>query len=159
MFRSTIGCVAVLALLGGCSSRPREFTPVVATPVADTRTLESAMAECKTLLASGKLNSDGRLASAGVGAAAGATTLAVGSAAASGAGLYTGMAVAGATLVALPFVAIGGAYGLAKARQKKKERAIMVAMTGCLQERGFAVSGWQRKGKIVPVAAKAQPGK
>jgi hypothetical protein len=108
------------------------------------------------LLAEGKLTSDGRLASGAAGAAAGATTLAVGSAAASGAGLYGGMAVAGATLVALPFVAIGGAYGMAKARQKRKERAIQTAMAGCLAERGFTVSGWQRKGKIIP-ARKAVP--
>jgi hypothetical protein len=114
-----------------------------------------ATTQCKTLLAAGQLTHDGRLASAGVGAAAGATTLAVGSAAASSAGLYGGMAVAGATLVALPFVAIGGAYGLAKAKQKKRERAIQTAMTGCLKERGFEVAGWQRRGRIIPVETKA----
>jgi hypothetical protein len=75
----------------------------------------------------------------------------VGSAAASGAGLYGGMAVAGATLVALPFVALGGAYGIAKAKQKRKEKAIQTAMAGCLDERGHQVTGWQRTGKVVPV--------
>jgi hypothetical protein len=63
------------------------------------------------------------------------------------------MAVAGATLVALPFVALGGAYGMAKAKQKRRERAIQKAMAGCLAERGLEVSGWQRRGKIIPVAA------
>jgi hypothetical protein len=68
------------------------------------------------------------------------------------------MAVAGATLVALPFVAIGGAYGLAKAKQKKREQAIQTAMAGCLQQRGFEVAGWQRKGKVIPVKRKAATG-
>jgi hypothetical protein len=61
------------------------------------------------------------------------------------------MAVAGATLVALPFVALGGAYGIAKAKQKRKERAIQTAMAGCLGDRGHQVTGWQRTSKIVPV--------
>jgi hypothetical protein len=66
------------------------------------------------------------------------------------------MAVAGATLIALPFVAIGGAYGMAKARQKKREKAIQTALSGCLHERGHEVDGWQRVGRIVPVR-KAAP--
>jgi hypothetical protein len=117
---------------------------------------DGAVSQCRDLFFQGKLTSDGRLASGAVGAAAGATTLAVGSAAASGAGLYGGMAVAGATLVALPFVAIGGAYGMAKAKQKKREKAIHTAMAGCLAERGFEVTGWQRRGKVIPVR-KAAP--
>jgi hypothetical protein len=112
---------------------------------------DASVSECGTLLAQGKLTSEGRLASGAAGAAAGATTLAVGSAAASSAGLYGGMAVAGATLVALPFVALGGAYGIAKAKQKRKEKAIQTAMAGCLVERGHEVTGWQRRGKIIPV--------
>jgi hypothetical protein len=150
MSRKYTLAVAAMLLLAGCSSRPREFSPVISTASTDPAAFEDAVSQCRSLLAQGKLRADGRLASGAAGAAAGATTLAVGSAAASGAGLYGGMAVAGATLVALPFVALGGAYGMAKVRQKKREKLIHTAMTGCLAERGFEVTGWQRKGKIIP---------
>jgi hypothetical protein len=155
MTHRMVSAFVVAGLLAGCSSRPREFTPVIASASGDPAAFDQAVAECQGLLASGKLNSEGRLASAGAGAAVGGATLAVGSAAASGAGLYGGMAIAGATIVALPFVALGGAYGLAKAKQKKKERAIQTAMMGCLAERGHQVTGWQRKGKVIPVKGPA----
>jgi hypothetical protein len=131
-------------LLQGCSSKPRQFAPTLSAVPADDAQFDVAYAECRQLLAEGKLNASGRLASGAVGAAAGATTIALGSAAASGAGLYGGMAVAGATLVALPFVAIGGAWGMAKRKQKRKERAIQTATAGCLEERGYKVAGWAR---------------
>jgi hypothetical protein len=151
MARNLVLAAAALSTLAGCSSKPRTFSPVLAAPPADRTAFDAAVAECGTLLAGGKLTSEGRLASGAAGAAAGATTLAVGSAAASGAGLYGGMAVAGATLIALPIVALGGAYGIAKAKQKRKEKAIQTAMAGCLDERGHQVTGWQRTGKVVPI--------
>lgn len=147
--------LAVALALQGCSSRPRQFTPELAAAPTDRREFDSAFATCTQLLAEGKLTSEGRLASGAVGAAAGATTLAVGSAAASGAGLYGGMAVAGATLVALPFVAVFGAWGLAKSKKKKKERAIQAATAGCLEERGYKVTGWTRAKGTRPVSKPA----
>jgi hypothetical protein len=63
------------------------------------------------------------------------------------------MAVAGATVVALPFVAVAGAWGLAKSKKKKKEKAIQTAMTGCLSERGYEVASWDRASKKAPHAA------
>ena len=159
MTQKLVLVLAAVVTVAGCSSRPREFSPVLATPAADQKAFDAAVAECTTLLAQGKLNSQGRLASGAAGAAAGGATLAVGSAAASGAGLYSGLAIAGATLVALPFVAVGGAYGMAKAKQKKKEKAIQTAMAGCLDERGHEVAGWQRRGKIIPVKKAAAASK
>ncbi len=151
MTRKCVLAIAAVATLAGCSSRPREFSPVLAVPAADQAAFNAAVAECGTLLAEGKLASDGRLASGAAGAAASGAALAVGSAAASSAGMFGGLAVAGATLVLMPFAAIGGAYGIAKAKRKKKETAIQIAMAGCLAERGHEVTGWQQKGKVVPV--------
>jgi hypothetical protein len=151
MTHKIISAMAVALMLAGCSSRPREFAAVLAVPPANQAAYNAAVAECGTLLAQGKLTSDGRLASGAAGAAAGGAALAVGSAAASTAGMFGGLAVAGATIVLLPFAAIGGAYGMAKAKQKKKERAIQIAMAGCLRERGYEVTGWQRVGKVIPV--------
>ena len=148
--RIFVTVLAASLTLQGCSSRPREFTPQLAAAPASQSDFEAAQASCRQLLADGKLTSEGRLASGAVGAAAGATTLAVGSAAASGAGLYGGMAVAGATLVALPFVAVAGAWGLAKSKKKKRERAIQKATAGCLEERGYTVKGWATMVKNEP---------
>jgi hypothetical protein len=128
--------------LAGCSSRPREFTPTLAVASPDDKGFQETYATCRQLLAEGKLDSNGRLASTGAGAAAGATTAVVGSAAAAAVGGWSGRAVASATVVALPFVAIGGAWGLAKKRKNRKERAIQTATAGCLGERGYAVAGW-----------------
>jgi hypothetical protein len=65
--------------------------------------------------------------------------------------MFSGLAVAGATLVLLPFAAVGGAMAMAKAKRAKKEADIQTAMTGCLSERGHNVTGWQQTGKIIPV--------
>ena len=151
MTKKLVLAVAAVVTLAGCSSRPRQFSPVLAVPAADRAAFDAAVAECGTLMAQGKLNSDGRLASGAAGAAVSGATLAAGSAAASTAGMFGGLAVAGATIVLLPFAAIGGAYGMAKAKQKKKERAIQTAMAGCLSERGYQVAAWQQVGKVIPV--------
>ena len=147
--RSKLVAAALAAglLLQGCSSRPREFTPSLAAPPADQAKLHADIADCRQLLVAGKLDSRGRLGSAGAGAAAGAATMAGGAALATSAGLYTGAAIASATVVAIPFVAIAGAIGMAKAKRNKKERAIQTAMAGCLSERGHRIVGWERAKK------------
>ena len=157
MTKKIVLALAGLATLGGCSSRPREFSPVLAIPAADQVAFNAAVAECGKLLAEGKLTSEGRLVSGAAGAAATGAALAGGMAAASTAGMFGGLAIAGATIVLLPFAAIGGAYGMAKAKQKQKEAAIQRAMTGCLAERGYEVAGWQQRGKIIPVRKTEAP--
>lgn len=145
--KQLIAATAALTVLGACSSRPREFNPTLGLTV-DQEGFQSAYETCKQLYVAGKLDSSGRLASGAVGAAAGGATLAAGAAAASSAGLYAGAAVASATIVLIPFVALGGAWGMAKAKQKRKERAIQTAMNGCLGERGYQVAGWARAPKV-----------
>jgi hypothetical protein len=146
------GLVIVLAAQG-CSSRPREFRPTMAAaPSAQSRAaFDKDVAECQQLLVAGKLDTEGRLASAGAGAAAGAATMAGGAALASSAGLYGGMAVASATVVLLPFAAVGGAWMMANAKRSKKEKAIQKVMAGCLTERGHTIVGWEKTGKKMKV--------
>ena len=43
-----------------------------------------------------------------------------------------------------PFAIVGGAWGMAKMKRAKKEKAIKTALTGCLEERGYAVNNWER---------------
>lgn len=148
MHRNLLFATACAGLLvQGCSSRPREFSPTLYKAPADQAAFDSAHATCNQLLADGKLDSSGRLASAGAGAAAGAGVAAVGAAAASSAGIVGGMAVASATVILLPFAAIGGAVGLAKMKRAKKEKAIQMAMAGCLHERGYDVADWEKAKK------------
>ena len=147
------GLVAASLLVTGCSSRPREFRPTLAAPASDPSALEAAYEECRQLLVAGKLDSSGRLASGAVGAAAAGTTAAVGAAAASSAGLYSGMAIASATVVLLPVALIGGAFGMSRIKRAKKEKVIRQAMTGCLAERGYEVAGWTKTGKKVEMAS------
>jgi hypothetical protein len=134
--------------LEGCSSRPREFTPRLGIAPDDGSKFTAAVADCKQLYVSGKLDSNGRLGSGGAGAAAGGAVMAGGSAAAAGAGLYGGMAVMSATLLLMPVAIVGGAVGMAKIKRRHKEKAIQTAMAGCLRERGYEVAAWDRAPKL-----------
>jgi hypothetical protein len=130
-------------LVQGCSSRPREFNPTLAAASADRTAFDAAYAECNQLLVTGKLDANGRSSSLGGGAAAGATTAAVGMGTAATIGGYGGLAAASATVILLPFAIVGGAWGMAKMKRAKKEKAIKTAMTGCLHDRGYAVASWE----------------
>ena len=135
-----ICCVALQA----CSSRPREFTPTLAATPPDQAQFDTAYATCRQLLAAGKLDLSGRRSSAATGAAAGAGTAAVGGATAAAMGGYAGVAAASATIVLLPLAIVGGAWGMAKMKRARKERAIKAALGQCLHERGYEVAGWSR---------------
>ena len=150
--------VASLALQG-CSSKPREFSPTLAAAPADDAQFKAAYATCRQLFAEGKLDENGRMASGGAGAAAGVGAVAVGSAAAAAAGGWAGVALASATVVALPFVAVGGAWRAAKNKKNKKEQRVQRAAAGCLTERGYPVLGWEpvSKNSQKPAATAAAP--
>src|SRR3954449_5162991 len=92
--KSNTVVVALIACLTleACSSRPREFTPVLITPTASQVQFEAAYSGCKQLLLAGKLDSSGKAGSAGAGAAAGAATVAGGGTAAAAIGGYAGLA-------------------------------------------------------------------
>ncbi len=140
-----LGCTVVASLLlTGCSSRPREFKPTLGIATADVAGFDQAYANCTQLMASGKLNQEGRSGSLGAGAAAGVTTAAVGAGTVAAIGPSLGaLAAASATVVLLPFAVIGGAWGMAKMKRAKKEAAIKQVISGCLQERGYSVANWE----------------
>lgn len=142
--RIAAGLLIACLTLQGCSSRPREFTPVLGAPIASEAEFNAAYATCQQLLVAGKLDASGRSASAGAGAAAGAATAAVGGTAAAAAGGYAGLAAASATVVLLPFAILGGAWGMSRMKRAKKEQAIKTPLEGCLAERGYHVAGWSR---------------
>jgi hypothetical protein len=133
----------VIVALGACSSRPREFAPTFAAAPADPAKFEADYQSCRVMVAEGQRSGFGaRLASGGAGVAAGAG---VGMAMAGGTyGTMAGAAAAAsATLVLMPAVGVLGAWGLAKAKKNKKERATKAAMSLCLSELGYAADGWK----------------
>jgi len=142
-------------VVSGCSSTPRAFAPTLTVPPPDQRALDQATADCSALYVAGKLDQNGRLASAGGAAGAGATAAAVGGATAAAVAGYGGLAVAAATIVLLPFAVVGGAVGMAKVKRAKKEKAIKIALAGCLKERGYDVTGWERLSKADAARARA----
>jgi hypothetical protein len=143
--RNPLLVAAALSLvLAACSSRPREFTPTLGIVPADQVKFDAAFAECRQLYVTGKLDTNGRLASGGVGAAAGGAVGLAGSAGAASAGLWGGMAVASATLVLMPVAIVGGAFGMARIKRHKKEVAIQRVMAGCLHDRGYEVASWHK---------------
>ncbi len=153
----TAGALIACLTLQACSSRPREFTPMLTTATASQAEFDAAYATCQQLLVAGKLDSSGRSASAGAGAAAGAATAAAGGTAAAAAGGYAGLAAAGATVVLLPFAILGGAWGMSRMKRAQKEQAIKRAMEGCLQERGYQVAGWSKAVKRPVIVSPSKP--
>lgn len=159
-YNKLVGAVAAAVLLQGCSSRPREFAPTLATAPASSAALDASVAECSQLLVAGKLDGSGRVGSGAAGAAAGSAAAVAGGALATSMVPAVGAALASATIVLLPFVAIGGAVGMAKMKRAKKERAIKAALAGCLQERGHQVTGWEKTGrKVTSEVNKASSGR
>jgi hypothetical protein len=144
--RITAGLLLSCLVLQACSSRPREFTPELTIAPASPTEFNAAYATCQQLLVAGKLDASGRSSSAAAGAGAAAGTAALGGTAAVAAGGYAGLAVASATIVLLPFALIGGAWGMSRMKRAKKEKAIKMALEGCLKERGYEVAGWIRAG-------------
>ncbi len=155
-----ITAIGMSLVASGCSSRPRAFSPTLSAPLAGQTTFnqadfDRAYATCNQLLVEGKLDKDGRLVSAAGGAAASGAAAVVGGATAAAVAGYGGMAVAAATVVLLPFALVGGAVGMAKVKRAKKEKAIRVAMTGCLKERGYEITAWTKIDKRDAVKAKS----
>ena len=139
--------IATSVAVSGCSSRPRAFAPTLAAAPTDQGAFDQAYATCTQLFVAGKLDQNGRRASAGAAAGAGATAAVVGGATAATVAGYGGLAVASATVILLPFAIVGGAVGMAKMKRAKKEKAIKTAMGGCLKERGYTVDGWTKTRK------------
>ena len=134
--------ISVTALaLASCSSKPREFTANLKAPPADAAAFNQTQETCRIQVADGR-RSGGHLASgaAGTAAAVGTGAAMVGSA---GSGMFAGAAAAYAAIHVMPVVGIAAAWGLAKAKKGKKERAVKSAMASCLAENGYPDAEWK----------------
>ena len=153
--------------LTGCSSRPRNFAPVMAAPPADAKAYEVQWLACREEVAAlTKEGGSGRTVSAVGGAAMGAgASVAVGAAASTATYASYGAAAAalGATILMAPLAAIGGAWGISKIKKTKKEKVIKAATADCMAKAGYPVDGWRVMSKqevrdlpAPPVAAAAE---
>ena len=148
MTRKPILLLGICAVaLSGCSSRPRNFAPILAAPPADSKAYEAHWLECREAVAAATSKGSGRLASAGGAAVAGA-----------GAGLAAGAATSGATfasygaaaaaagaamIAAVPVFGLAGAWGISKIKKTKKERTIKSATADCMATNGYSVERWR----------------
>lgn len=149
MNRGTIASVAALAVvLGGCSTRPRSFTPTLAAAPQERDAYEASLASC-------------RERTAGLGGKATAPKVATGTGSAAAGGMtagsasWGGAAVAGTVaVVALPVLGI--VWGISRGDRGRKEKRIRTAMEECLTQDGYVVAGWTRDRPVRggrPVAA------
>ena len=146
--------------LGGCSSRPRNFAPVLAAAPADARAYEKHWLDCREQVAASNGKGSGRLASAGGGAVAGAGAGLAAQAAASGVtyGTIGAAATAGAVMIAtVPVFGLAGAWGISKIKKSKKERRIKSATAECMASHGYSIDKWRVMSKREVRALDAAP--
>lgn len=150
------GAIAGAAVLAGCSTTPRDFTPTLAAAPAQEAAFENDLASCRQQVAAGRRAdfANGRATTAGVGTAVGVGAgLAAGASAASGAGMLAG--TAGAMGLAAGFVVFAplAMYGAARTIRARKERDIRTATATCLQEHGYTVAEWEKTPKAPAAVA------
>lgn len=160
-------CVLIVAagavVVSGCSSRPRNFAPVLAAAPVDQKAYEAQLQTCRERLAA-RMDRSGRLASAAVGTAVGVGAgYAAGAATAAGSAGTMGAAAgaaAAAAITVLPIAGLAGAWGISKIKKTKKERAIKNAMAECLSEGGYSVEKWRvmSKREVRAIAAASPQG-
>lgn len=149
MRQKLCAAAAVAVLLLGCSSRPRNFEPVLAAAPADQSAYQSHLRNCQVIVATGGWK-DGRGVSAAGGAVAGVGAgVATGSAVAAGTSGMIGAAAAAAAAaaVALPVVGVLGAWGISKIKKSKNERQLKSELSQCLASGGYSVDRWRAMSK------------
>lgn len=140
--RSIAALVTASLVLSACvSGRPRPYAPSLSTPVSDPALYERDFGDCSSRVAAGERafgNSPAAAAVGTVGSIAAVQTLS-GVATTAAVGSSAPLALAGVGLVILVPVAT---YRLSSARRSRNEREVQRAMTECLAQRGYFVSGW-----------------
>jgi uncharacterized protein YcfJ len=162
--QSTVTIATILLILAGCSSRPRNFAPILAPPPVAEDQLARDFGTCVDLVKKGRTSDFKAVAGVTIGGVAGGLvgSVATGSlGAAAGAGFTTSLSAA---TVALPIFGIGIGFGISRAIRSSREKKLKALLTKCLNEYGYSVSGWVvvpkvKKQKATPAqtAAPSQP--
>lgn len=140
-----VSVLAAAVALNGCvSARPRPHVPELSQAVRDQAAFDSEFAACATDVAAGRRNFEGGAApivAAGVGGVAATSVLGGAATGATTVGAGGGLAATGAGILLLIPLAT---YKLSTDRRRRNEQEVQKAMSACLAQRGFAVSGWRR---------------
>jgi cell division septation protein DedD len=147
--------LAVVVLIGGCSTRPREFRAKLATPAPDQPAFERDLQICQVLVRKGvRGNFAQTAAQLGVGAAVGtgvgaAVTTAALSSAGTGISSLGNIAAAPAAGAAAAFIVAPLAiFGVSRVIRSGREKKYKAALGTCLTEYGYTASGWEKQKKI-----------
>ncbi len=154
IFRALISLSAVALVIGGCSSRPRQFIATVNPPAADEASYQRDFATCDTLARKGYKSGFKAAALSAAGGAAGAVggSIVVGSGAvALGSAGFTG-SLAAAT-VAFPILGLAAGLGVSRAIRGGREKRLKKTISSCLTEYGYTVAEWTRVKKPKKVAS------
>lgn len=143
MRKAILMLVGASLLAGGCSTRPRNFDPVLAMPTADEAGYQRDLADCRAMVAAGKRSGFGpAVAATGAGVAAGygagAATVASGAV-----GIGMAPAAALAAVAIMPLAAIGAGFGVTRAIRSSREKKVKRAMGECLAAHGHGVAAWK----------------
>lgn len=138
--------VCIVAAASGCSSRPRQFAPILKAPASDAAAYQNDLATCKTLVGRGyKSNFKATAGVIGAGTVAGTATGIASFAALSSQGILGGTTTASSVLgVAFPFVGFAASFGVSRAIRSGREKKVKTATESCLKEYGYSVEGWTR---------------
>ena len=138
-------------VLGGCSTRPRQFAPTLKSPASDQVTYDRDYQTCQTLVGRGyKSNFKATALTLGIGTAAGVAGAVAASAVAIASttptlatlGFNTTAAGVGAATIALPVIGIGVGFGVSRAIRSGREKRVKAALASCLSEYGHSVDSW-----------------
>lgn len=136
---------ALALVVGGCSSRPRQFVATVNPPAADEAVYKRDFTTCDTLARKGYKSDFKAVALSTVGAAAGsvAGAVSVGTAAVAvgNAGFVGSLSAA---TVAFPIVGLAAGFGVSRAIRGGREKRLKRAVATCLSEYGYTVDTWSR---------------
>jgi hypothetical protein len=143
--------IAAVALVSGCSTRPREFRANVVASLPVERNFDTDMRECQVMVRKG-IKKDFRRTAAQVAAGAGggiAIGVAATSVALSNATTLSG--ALGATSVGGAAMSVGGpliAFGVSRIIRTGREKKYRAGLESCLGEYGYQVAGWEKQKKL-----------
>ena len=155
----------VALVIGGCSSRPRQFTATINPPASDEAAYHRDFASCDILALKGYKSDFKALAlstaggtAVGFGVGVAATSIAATSAITAGGigGIGTGLA-AGVTAGtgALLIVGLPVGFGISRAIRGGREKRLKRSLSACLGEYGYTVADWSRVKKPKKIASTA----
>jgi hypothetical protein len=163
-------CLSALILVSACSTRPRDFQARLSLTPERQDMFTRDFAVCKLMVdrgvrgqfkdqlaansgAAAGIAAGGVAAGVAIGTQVGATVANSISAAAGQVGTASGSATASTLSVAAPVVGILVSVAISQTIKGKREKQVKSAMTNCLAESGYSVTGWTPDNRVMAMPA------